>query len=251
MANGLSFFRPLELNCLRPICVPRKDSAKKDPLASEVELGVEFVAHHKSQVTLYAGIAVVVLLVIRRPFVLPEIQQAAAREEALAKARLVMGATVGTATPGSNLNFPTQDEKDKAQITAFTKVADQYPSSAEGALARLTVGSLKMDKGDLDGAISDYRQVMDKGPTELASSAKLAVAQLLWGQGKADEGKKLLQDLIDHPTIFVSSEQAKLALARLQLDSNPAEARKLLESLDKASPVIKNQSTELIGQLPK
>ncbi len=227
----------------------RKD-LKKDPLASEVELGVEYVAHHKSQVTLYAGIAVVVVLAIGG-FLFYRNQQAAAREEALAKARLVLGATVGTATPGSTLNFPTQDEKDKVQVAAFTKVADQYPSSAEGAISRMTVASLKMDKGDLDGAISDYRQVIDKGPSELASSAKLAAAQLLWGQGKTDEGKKLLQDLIDHPTTFVSSEQAKLALARLQIDSNPAEAKKLLESLDKASPVIKNQSTELIGQLPK
>ncbi len=227
----------------------RKD-LKKDPLASEVELGVEYVAHHKSQVSLYAGIAVVVALAIGG-FLFYRNQQATAREQALAKARLVLSATVGTATPASSLNFPTQDEKDKAQVAAFTKVADEYPGSSEGSIARMTVAASKMDKGDVDGAISDYRQVMDKGPSELASSAKLAVAQLLWGQGKVDEGKKLLQDLVDHPTMFVSSEQAKLTLARLQLDSNPAEAKKLLDSLDKASPVIKNQSVELVGQLPK
>jgi predicted negative regulator of RcsB-dependent stress response len=227
----------------------RKD-LKKDPLAMEVEQGVEYVATHKSQVTLYVGVAVLVLLAVAG-FLFYRNRQASAREEAFAKARLVMGATVGAPSPGSVMNFPTQDDKDKAQATAFTKVADDYPGSTEGSIARMYVAASKMDKGDLDGAISDYRQVMDKGPSDLASSAKLAVAQLLWGQGKPDEGKKLLQDLIDHPTTFVSSEQAKLTLARLQSDSNPTEAKKLLDSLDKASPAVKMFATDLAAQLPK
>ena len=227
----------------------RKD-LKSDPLATEVEHGVEYVATHKSQVTLYVGIAVAVLLAIGG-FMLYRTRQAAAREEALAKAWLVGGAPVGTAATSVALSYPTQEEKDKAMVSAFTKVADEYPSSAEGAIARMRVAALKMDKGELDGAISDYRQVIDKGPSELASSAKLAAAQLLWGQGKTDEGKKLLQDLIDHPTAYVSSEQAKLTLARLQIDKDPAEAKKLLDSLDKAGPQIKSIATDLAAQLPK
>lgn len=227
----------------------RKD-LKSDPLALEVEHGVEYVAAHKSQVTLYAGIAAVVLLGIVG-FLFYRSRQAAAREEALAKAWLVVSAPVGASTTSSALSYPTQDDKDKALLTTFTKVADDYPGSAEGAIARMRVAALKMDKSDLDGAISDYRQVVDKGPAELASSAKLAVAQLLWGQGKTDDAKKLLQDLIDHPTTYVSSEQAKLTLARLQIDSNPAEAKKLLDSLDKASPQIKTIATDLAAQLPQ
>jgi predicted negative regulator of RcsB-dependent stress response len=225
----------------------RKD-LKSDPLAHDLEVGVEYVAAHKNQVTLYAGIAVVALLVIGGFWYYLN-HQATVREDALAKARLVLGATVGAPSPGSPMHFATQEEKDKAQAAAFTKVADDFPGTVEGSLARMYVASGKMDKGDVDGAISDYRQVIDKAPSELASTAKLAVAQLLWGQGKTDEGKKLLQDLIDHPTTYVSSEQAKLTLARLQLDSNPAEAKKLLESLDKASPQIKTIAADLQSQL--
>lgn len=227
----------------------RKD-LKNDPLAKEVEQGVEYVAHHKNQAKVALAVGVVLLLAAGG-YLFYRNQQAAARQEAYANARKIVMATVGSADQTGTLSFPTQDEKDKALVAAYTKVADDYPGTTEGSLAQMHVASLKMDKGDLDAAISAYRQVMDKGPAELASTAKLTVAQLLWGQGKVDEGKKLIQDLIDHPTEFVSADQAKLTLARLQMDSNPAEAKKLLETLTSAgSPSVKMLATDLANQIP-
>ena len=41
----------------------------------------------------------------------------------------------------------------------------------------------------------------------------------------------MLRDLIAHPTIFVSKEQATITLARYLAPKKPAEARKLLDPL--------------------
>lgn len=227
----------------------RKD-LKNDPLAKEVEQGVEYVVHHKSQAKLALTLGVVLVLAAGG-YLFFRNQQAAARAEAYANARKITSATIGSAAQTGALSFPTQDDKDKALMAAYTKVADDYPGTTEGSLAQMSLASLKMDKGDVDAAVSAYRQVIDKGPAELASTAKLTVAQLLWGQGKVDEGKKMLQDLVDHPTEFVSADQAKLTLARLQIDSNPAEAKKLLETLTSAgSPSVKMLATDLANQIP-
>ena len=47
----------------------------------------------------------------------------------------------------------------------------------------------------------------------------------------------MLRDLIAHPTIFVSKEQATITLARYLAPKKPAEARKLLDPL-RAEPGI-------------
>ena len=61
------------------------------------------------------------------------------------------------------------------------------------------------------------------------------MAQIYASQGKNDEAEKLLKQLVDKPSVFVSKEQATLDLAQVVAKRNPAEARKLLEPLS-ASP---------------
>ena len=63
--------------------------------------------------------------------------------------------------------------------------------------------------------------------------ANLSLAELNFMQNKAAEGEKILRNLIDHPTLLVSKDQAAIALARHLAKTNPAEARKMLEPLIK------------------
>lgn len=227
----------------------RKD-LKKDPLVA-AEIGVEhYVGAHKSQVTRYALVAVAVLLAAGGYWIYSS-RQATARELALVEARRVLNATVGTPATAPNLSFPTKEEQDKAVTAAFTKLADQYPGTTEGSIARMYLASQALGRDETDKAVSLYRQVVDDAPKEFVSSAKLALAQVLWGQGKTDEGKKLLEELIDSPTAFVSADQASLTLARLQLQSNPEEARKLLDKLRESTTTVSSLAVEMMGQLPQ
>lgn len=227
----------------------RKD-LKKDVLAAEVTQGVEYVASHKSQVTRYA-LAGLAILVILGGYWIYNSRQAAARQDALRQARRVLTAQVGATVTPPNLSFPTKEDQTKAVTEAFTKLADQYPGSTEGSIARMYLASQALDRGEIDKSVALYRQVADNAPKEFKSSAKLALAQIIWGQNKTDEAKKMLEELIASPTAFVSADQASLILARLQLQSNPDEARKLLDKLRTSTTTISTMAVEMMGQLPQ
>ena len=83
------------------------------------------------------------------------------------------------------------------------------------------------------------------------TTAKVALGQILYSQGKTDEGRKLIQEVIDSPTEFVSSEQASLALARLLVHDKPEDAGKILDGLTKSRGTISTLAVELAGQLPR
>ena len=223
---------------------------KKDPLVA-AEIGVEhFVGSHKSLVK-QVVIAAVVLLVIGGGYYIFTSRAASARQEALREARRSLTAVIGTKATPPNLSFATKEEQEKAVTAAFTKLGDQYPGTTEGSIARMYLASQALDRGEVDKAVALYRQVVDNAPKEFESSAKLALAQVIWGQGKTDEAKKLLEGLIANPTAFVSADQASLTLARLELQSNPEDARKLLDKLRTGSTTVSSLAVEMMGQLPQ
>jgi predicted negative regulator of RcsB-dependent stress response len=226
----------------------RKD-LKKDVLAAEVTHGVEYVASHKSQVARY-GLVALALLVIGGGYWIYSTRQASARALALTEARRVLNAVEGTTATPPNKSYATKDEHEKAIVETFTKLGDQYAGSAESAIARMYLGSRALDRGETDKAIAYYRQVADNAPSDMESTARVTLAQVLWGQGKVDEGKKMLEDLIANPTTFVSADQASLILSRLEITTNPEDARKRLEKLREGSTTISSLAVELLGKLP-
>lgn len=227
----------------------RKELKKEDLLAAEVKHGAEVVAAHKNQVYIYGGI-VVLAIAGYVGYSWYSSSQSAAREQALWDARKKFSATVGAPAAPGGLSYPTEEEKNKAANAAWTLLADKYPASPEGAIAKFRLASDKLEKGKTDEAASMFREVADKAPKEFSSMAKESLAQILWQQGKTDEAKKMLEDLISSPTTFVSSEQATLTLASLQADKYPEEARKLLDKLDSTRPAVTMRKVEILGQLP-
>ncbi len=67
----------------------------------------------------------------------------------------------------------------------------------------------------------------------------MALAEVYFGEGKFDQGEKLLRDLMANPTVFVSQDQAALSLAKHMIGRNNAEARKLL------GPIIKDGKSQV------
>ena len=72
---------------------------------------------------------------------------------------------------------------------------------------------------------------MDSAPKVYAAQAEMSLAQVYAAEGKTQDAEKLLRYRIDHPTELVSSDEAKLALAPILAQTNPAEALKLIEGL--------------------
>ncbi len=73
--------------------------------------------------------------------------------------------------------------------------------------------------------------VAEGSNAEVASLAKLSLADIAAQAGKNDDAAKLLSELMDHPTSLVPRARAELALADLYRKSKPAEAAKLYEQI--------------------
>ena len=90
----------------------------------------------------------------------------------------------------------------------------------------------------------------DFGDYNYASMGKLSLAQVYLSTGRNADAEKLLRSLYDKPSLFVSKEQAAIALARALAVTKPAEARKLLEPLRTGRPAISQVAITLLSQLP-
>ncbi|MGH9629437.1 MAG: tetratricopeptide repeat protein, partial [Bryobacteraceae bacterium] len=151
---------------------------------------------------------------------------------------------------GTDPNFATAEEKEKAVQKAFTDLTNKYPDQKEGLLARYYLGIMAAEKGNLQEAEKQLKQVAESGEDAYASQAKLSLSQIYQSQDRAQEAEALLKSLIDNPTVLVSKEQATLALARVYAKSKPEEARKLLEPLRTERGAVSRLALTALSELP-
>lgn len=226
--------------------ITRKE-LKTDKFALEVEQTVEFFSRHKQQITRYGTIAVVVAALVvaggwyRR-------HQGAVRQQALNNALQIYNAPVGQTGNPFLPGYPSEEEKNKAALKAFSDLAGRYGGSEEGLIATYYLGTMAADRGDMAEAERRLRQVAESSRANYASLAKLALAEIYRAQGKLGEAEKLLRSLIEKPTEFVSKEHATIVLGEMLMSSRPEEGRKLLEPLRTERSVISRHALTALAQ---
>ena len=226
-----------------------RSKLKTDRFAVEVEHSVEYVAEHKKQVMLYSAIGVAVALLIAGIWYYRDGRHTK-RQEELAQAMEIMQAPVGAGAAQGALFYTTEALKSAAAEKAFKAVFDKYPGSAEGTVAASYLGAISTDQGKLADAEKYFKIVADSSDQNYASMGKLSLAQVQLSTGRAADAEKLLRSLYEKPTMFVSKEQAAIALARALALSKPAEARKLLEPLRTERPAVSQLAITLLSELP-
>ena len=228
--------------------ITRKE-LKSDKFAQEVGLTVTFFEEHQKDVVRYGGIAVAVILLVGGFFVYQR-HENAARQEELGQAIRVQETPVATVAAGGQPTFPTQTAKDQAAVKAFTDLATKHSGSTEAQIAEYYLGCIYADQGKVAEAEKNFQNVADHADKNYASLAKLSLAQLYFSDGKADQGVQLLRELMDHPTIFVSKDQAGLTLAKYYVGKDNAQARKLLAPIKDSKSPIAGFAQTLYSQLP-
>jgi hypothetical protein len=228
-----------------------KKVVKNDEFKQQVWHSIDFLKDHTADVKKYGAIVLAVLVVAGGAYFYIS-HQGDAREEALAVALKVDQATVGPTPQGSGQHFNTQEEKDKATEKAFREVAAKYPGTQEGAIALINLGQGAVDRGDMAEGEKDFKSVVDSAPAAYSSQAALALAQLYDIEGKNADAAKLLNNLVMHPTITVSKEEAQLALAKVIAKTDPDKARKLVEDLQKGRNAVSkaavSEMAEILGR---
>lgn len=203
---------------------------KSDKFAIEVQHSVEFVSEHRKQM-IRLGVPAVALALIIVGIVWYRSRQHNVRQEALHAALLIQNSTVGPSQSEYIVTYPTEQARETAVIKAWSDLAAKYPGSQEAGIAEFFLGTNAADNGSLAEAAKHFQAAVDMSDKEYASEAKMSLAQVYAGEGKLNEGVKLIQSVIDHPTVMVSKDAATLALADLIKDSDPKRARQLVDPL--------------------
>jgi predicted negative regulator of RcsB-dependent stress response len=230
--------------------ITRKE-LKQDKFAVGVTDTFGYLAEHRSQTIRYGVPGLVAVILIVAFFVWRSHDRSAGRE-ALTAALDIRQAQVGPSQGDPAVrSFPTEEARTKAEIAAFSELAAKHSGSREGMMAKFYLGVIAADQGNLSGAETALKEVVDSADANDASLAKLSLAEVYKSEGKTAEGEQLIRSLIRKPTEFVSKEQATLALARYLASSNPTEARRLLEPLRTSRNAISRVALEQLGSLPK
>ncbi len=229
----------------------RKELKEEIVPQQQLKHGVEYLGEHRRQAVMYGGIAIG-LAVIIASVVWYRGTQHEARQQELHAAMKILSANVGpNASSDSVMFFPSNGEKEVAVKNAFTNIVSKHSGTDEATIARYFLATSAADNGNLAEAEKDFKEVSEGGEANYGSLAKLALAQIYASQGKVADGEKLLRSVMDKPTIFVSKDEATIALARLLSATNPSEARKLLEPLKTARSAISRAALTALSEVPQ
>jgi TolA-binding protein len=134
-------------------------------------------------------------------------------------------------------SFASAKERIEAAQKQFQQIADKYPHTRTADMAHYFLGVTAAESGDNAAAERDFKQVVASGNRELASVAKLALAQLYGNTNRTKDAAVLFQELMNKPTTSVSKVTAQLQLAELYQNSNqPLDAKRVYEQIKKDNP---------------
>ena len=234
--------------------ISRKELKKDEVRDTLVHAGAA-VYSHQALVAYVVGIALVVSVAIFGWRFYAE-RQTVKASAALDEAMKIFDARIRTASepqePGE-ITYVVEKNKYEDAAKKFTEVAQKYPRTRPGQLARY-YEALSLEKlNRFDEAEKDLRAVDSGGAEEFAALARFELAQIADRNGKNDEAVKLYQELLGKPTVFVPKPVVMLALAAHYSKTNPAEAAKLYNQIktefpDSSAATQADEALEFLGK---
>ena len=217
--------------------ISRKE-LKQDKIKETIEHGAEAVISH-GQFTL---ILVIVALVVAigyggwRFYVERQTVQASSEFDNAMKA---YQGRVGVAPDPSAPNEPVYvNDMARAEdaSTKFAAVANKYPSTNPGKLARYYSALCLEDLERHNQATEELKQITGGSDKELAGMAQYQLAVIYSRTGKTDEAIKMFRALADKPTVLVPRQLSLLELAGVLRTTKPQEAVTIYQQLKKDFP---------------
>lgn len=211
---------------------------KRDRFVETVEHGAEYAFTHARNVWLTAGAAALVLAAVLgwRFWSAQQSQKASVALDDAMKTFQARIRTPGEPEEPGEVTFVVEKIKYQEARKKFDAVAHDYSLTPQGTMARYYSALCSTHLEEVDKATADLRSLADGSNAEVASLAKLSLADISARTGKIDDAAKILSGLIDKPTSLVPKPRAQLALADLYRKSKPAEAAKLYQQVKKDYP---------------
>ena len=217
--------------------ISRKE-LKTDHIRESIVHGAEAALSHQKQLALILG-GIVLALALFFGWRFYSERQDVNSSAAFDAANKVFNARIRVPgepeTPGE-ASYVDEQNKFKDASEKFIAVANQYPRTRSGRLAKYYAG-LSFDRMlKFDDAHNWLKQAEAAGDPELAALSRFQQAQILQKTGKGEDAVKLYQQLIASPTTMVPKPFAMLALADYYRGSNAVEARKLYQQIASEFP---------------
>ena len=146
---------------------------------------------------------------------------------------------IGSAPDPADPNQPFfHDEAARSQdaMQKFIKVADKYPSTNPGKLARYYSALCLEDLERHNQALEELKKISGGGDKELAAMAQYQMAIIYSRTGKPDDAVKLFRALADKQSALVPRPLVLLELAGILRNSNPTEAATIYQQIKKEFP---------------
>jgi tetratricopeptide (TPR) repeat protein len=138
----------------------------------------------------------------------------------------------GQAVPPGVKTYPSASARAKAANQLFMAAADKYTMMPDGQTARYFGGLTAIESGNNSGAESTLKQVAGGWNSELASLAKLSLANLYRQTGRDAQAVDLYNELTAKPTTSVPPGLAQLQLAEMyESQGKPEDAKKIYAKL--------------------
>ena len=217
--------------------ISRKE-LKQDKIKETIEHGAEAVISH-GQFTL---IVVIVALVAALGYGGWRFYTDRQTVEASTAFDIGMKAYQGRIAPAPDPNEPNEpvypDEPTRVQdaLQKFTKVADKYPSTNPGKLARYYTALCLEDLERHNQALEELKKISGISDKELAAMAQYQVATIYARTGKTDDAIKAYRALADKQSALVPRPMVLLELAGILRTSNPKEAISIYQQIKKDFP---------------
>jgi len=217
--------------------ISRKE-LKQDKIKETIEHGAEAVISH-GQFTL---IVVIVILAVALGYggwrFYVDRQTVAASVDFDGAVKVYQGriATVSDPADPSAPFYPDESARAQEAMQKFIKVADKYPNTNPGKLARYYSALCLENLDRHNQALEELKKISGSGDKELAAMAQYQMAIIYSRTGKPDDAVKVFRTLADKQSALVPRPLVLLELAGVLRSSNPKEAATIYQQIKKEFP---------------
>lgn len=217
--------------------ISRKE-LKQDRIHDAIEHGAQAVFSHGQAATIIVSVIIAVTLVYGG-WKLYSDRQTLHASAALDEAMKIYNAPIRTAGTPVEPNEPSYaDSQSRAQAASnkFSAVADKYPGTNPGKLARYYQALTLLDLEHQNQAIESLKKVIGGSDKELSAMAQYQLATVYARSGKTDDAIKTYRAVADAKSVLVPKPLVLLELADLLRQTNPNEATSLYQQIKKDYP---------------
>jgi len=220
-----------------PDHISRKE-LKQDKIKETIEHGAEAVISHGQFTLIVVVLALAVALGYAgwRFYIDRQTVAASAEFDTAMKAHQGRIASAPDPADPNEPFYPNEQARAQDALQKFTKVADKYPSTNPGKLARYYSALCLEDLERHNQALEELKKIGGASDKELASMAQYQMAVIYSRTGKLDDAVKTFRALADKQSALVPRPLVLLELARALHDSNPKEAASIYQQIKKEFP---------------